>query len=124
MLYPITRRSQLPLAGLGAGAASGFLRSVGDVASKQIQGVTFRSTISPDINLTGGEATGDQPRPSRFSELFLQFTKPTVYVDTSLGTLRIAPWGEPQINLFPVVVVGTVVGLAVIAGLVVRGLRK
>jgi len=124
MLHPITRRSQLPLAGLGAGAASGFLRSVGDVASKQVQGVTFRSAISPDINLTGGEATGEQPRQSRFSELFLQFTKPTVYVDTTLGTLKIAPWGEPQMNLFPVILVGTVVGLAALAGLIVRGLRK
>lgn len=124
MLYPIVRQQpQMPMAGLGASPAD-FLRSVGDVASKQVQGVTFRSAISPDIAMTGRQATGEEQRPSKFSELFLQFTKPTVLVDTSLGRIRIAPWGEPEFNWFPVLVIGTAVSLAAIAGLVVRGLKK
>jgi hypothetical protein len=125
----ITRRSQLY--GLGQGRAAGIVRAIraagtaaGDVAASQIQGVTFRSQLGPDVELTGRQALGQDPAPGGMSELFMRLSKPAVYVETSLGTMRLAPWGEPTLNLYPVFVIGTLVGLGALAGVVARGLKK
>ena len=130
MHMPITRRSQLPVGGLGADDASimSAISSFGrQIAGDQIKGVFFRSSISPDIQLDPSMVLSGQPRSvseGGFGELFLRFAKPAVYLDTNLGAIRIAPWGDPTINLFPVILLGTVAAGAVIAGLIVKGLRK
>jgi hypothetical protein len=130
-MHTITRRSQLY--GLGAQtSAAGTLidavRSVasgaGSIAADQIHGVTIRSQLSPDIELTGAQALGSEPAPGGMGELFFQIAKPAIYVETSLGTIRLAPWGEPSMNLYPVFMIGLLVAGATVAGLVVRGLKK
>lgn len=128
MVPAITRRSQLHGLGLQQGdiaraaiAASG---AAGDIALDQIKGVTFRSQLSPDIPLTARQAVGAEPAPSGVGELFMSISKPAVYVDTSLGTIRLAPWGEPTMNLYPVFLIGTLVGLGALAGLIYRGIKK
>jgi hypothetical protein len=128
----ITRRSQLYGPGLGAeGPATSAVRAIksfastaGDLAVDQIHGVTLRSQISPDIHLTAEQAVGQQPSPGGLSTLFLQVSKPAIYVDTSLGTLRIAPYGEPTMNLYPLFLVGAMVGLGALAGVFFRGMRS
>jgi hypothetical protein len=124
----VTRRSQLHGLGLNPGEINRVVRAVGagagDVVASQINGVTFRSQLSPDIDLTGRQALGQDPAPGGVSELFMQISKPAVYVDTSLGTMRIAPWGEPNMNLYPIFIIGTLVGAGALLGLIVRGLRK
>lgn len=126
----ITRRSQV-FAGLGAppapnaiALANKLVKGAGNLVSDQVKGVTFRSQIAPDIDLTAAQAVGQEPPKGGMSELFMQVTKPAVYVDTSLGTFRIAPWGEPTVNLYPILLIGTIVGIGAIAGILWRGLRK
>jgi hypothetical protein len=126
----ITRRSQV-FAGMGAGPATTAVRAVqrlasgaGDLAMDQINGVTIRSQISPDFDLTAAQAVGGEPPAGGMSELFMRVAKPSVYVDTSLGTLRIAPWGEPTVNLYPLLLIGTIVGIGALAGILWRGMSK
>jgi len=130
----ITRRSQI-FAGLGApstsGAATAAVRAVrslasgaGDIAMDQINGVTFRSQIAPDVDLTASQAVGHEPPRGGLSDIFMRVTKPAVYVDTSLGTIRLAPWGEPTLNLYPLLLIGTIVGIGAFAGILWRGLQK
>lgn len=120
---PITRRSQLE--GLGQTSISRAISSVTrQAAIESVKGVTFRSQFSPDIALSGPQATGAEDAGGGIGQLFMRLSKPSIYVDTHLGVIRIAPWGEPKLNLFPLFLVGTIVGTAVVAGLIIRGIRK
>lgn len=98
--------------------------AAGNIALDQIHGVTFRSQISPDIPLTARQAVGTEPPPGGMGELFMAITKPAVYVDTSLGTIRLAPWGEPTMNLYPVFLVGSIAAVGLGIGLLYRALKK
>ena len=126
----ITRRSQV-FAGLGApqapnaiALANQLVKGAGNLVSDQVKGVTIRSQIAPDFDLTAAQAVGREPPKGGMSEIFMQVTKPAIYVDTSLGTFRIAPWGEPKVNLYPLLLIGTIVGIGALAGILWRGLRK
>ena len=105
---PITRRSQLH--GLGASGrdlASAISSVVGKTAEGAIHGVTYRSQISPDIELTARQALGLDKTEGGFGQIFMALSKPAVYVDTDLGVIRIAPWGEPKLNLFPIMLIAS-----------------
>jgi hypothetical protein len=123
-MYGVTRRSQL---GLGQSSVVGAISSFGrTLATDQIKGVYFRSQVSPDIELDPSQMSGERPRTlseGGISELFLRVAKPAMYVDTTMGAVRVAPWGEPKLNLFPVILAGTLIGGALVAGLIARGLR-
>ena len=114
----------MPTRGQVTRAIVSAAKGAGDIALDQVHGVTFRSQVSPDIPLTARQAVGQEPLPVGVSDLWLRMTKPAVYVDTTLGTLRIAPWGEPTMNLYPVFIIGSMVLGATVAGLITRGLRK
>jgi len=128
MNMPITRRSQLPLGGLGESEIMQAIASIGrEVAADQIQGIYFRSQISPDIELDPVQVLSGEKRTvaqGGVSEGFLQFAKPAVYLDTKLGSIRIAPWGEPNPWMFPLVAIGSVAGLAVLVGVILKAVRK
>lgn len=113
--------------GLGASDLVSTIKSVGRaVTTDQIRGVVFRSQISPDVPVDPVRAMSGEPRPvseGGLSELFLRIAKPAFYLDTTYGSVRLAPWGEPAINLYPVFLIGTLVGGALLAGAVARGLR-
>lgn len=130
-----TRRSQ-SLDGLGQGSAAASIaravRGAGTLAASQVRSVTFRSQISPDIELDPFQAvsTGQQPvaKPRTVGEyglreLFLRAVRPALDLDTSFGVLRIAPWGEPK-PLFPVFVAGAIIASFVLVGFVVRRIRR
>lgn len=126
----ITRRSQI-FAGMGAGpataviqAASRLASTTGEIALSQINGVTIRSQISPDLDLTAAQAVGGEPPAGGLSDIFMRIVKPSIYIDTSLGTFRITPWGEPTMNLYPLLLIGTIVGIGALAGILYRGLQK
>ncbi len=129
-----TRRSQ-SLDGLGQGAAASAVaqlaKSAGRAATSQIRSVVFRSQISPDIEIDPVlESVAEPVAEPRtvgehgLSELFLRVAKPAFYIDTNFGVLRVAPWGEPKLPLFPLFVAGTIVGGFVLAGFVVRRMRR
>jgi hypothetical protein len=127
---PITRRSQV-FAGMGAGPATAIIQAASKVASttsalalSQINGVTIRSQISPDLDLTAAQAVGGEPPAGGLDELFMRIVKPSIYVDTSLGTFRITPWGEPTLNLYPVLLIGAIVGIGALAGILWKGMQK
>ena len=134
MVPAITRRSQLYAQGLGAGGGAGAgpitsaIRSaaglVSDVALDQVKGVTMRSQLSQDVTLTARQAMGIDPTEPGLGTLFMQISKPAIYLDTTLGTIRIAPWGEPTLNLYPFFLIGTLVGVAAVVGLIARGFSK
>ena len=97
------------------------------LASSQIKGVFFRSQISPDIQLDPIAVMQGLPRSfseGGVSEMFLKFAKPAIYLDTQFGSLKVAPWGEPKTNFFPLLLIGTVLGGAVVGGLIYKRLRK
>ena len=109
--------------GLGYQSA---LQAIKSAASDQVRGVYFRSQISPDIDIDPTALMAGRKREfseGGLSELFLRVAKPSVYVDTTLGSIRIAPWGEPRFNLLPLLLIGTAVGGAVALGLIARGLK-
>jgi hypothetical protein len=124
----ITRRSQLYAQGIGAGpiatAITSAAGSVADVALDQVQSVTMRSQLSEPIHMTAREAMGVDPTEPGLGTLFMRISKPEISLNTTLGTIRIAPWGEPTLNLYPFFLVGTMVGAAALAGLVARAFSK
>jgi len=102
-------------------------KAVAGLASSQVKGGFFRSQISPDIRLDPLEVMSGTARTfgqGGVSEMFLNFAKPAVYLDTSFGSLKIAPWGEPKFNYFPLLILGTAVGGAVVAGMIWKQLKK
>lgn len=131
MVPAITRRSQLYAQDLGAGEIMGPITSairsaagaVTDVAIDQINSVTIRSQLSQDVTLTPRQAMGIDPTEPGLGTLFMRISKPAIYLDTTLGTIRIAPWGEPTLNLYPFFLIGTLIGVAAVAGLIARGFR-
>jgi hypothetical protein len=114
--------------GLGDTDVANMISSFGKgLASSQIKGVFFRSQVSPDIKLDPLEIIRGAPRTfseGGVSEAFLKFVKPAVYLDTNWGSLKVAPWGEPKTNYFPFLLIGTVLGGAVVGGLIWRGLKR
>jgi hypothetical protein len=120
----ITRRSQLAGLGSAADIARAISSVASETASKSIHGVRFRSQVSPDLDLTPRQAMGQEPTDGGFGQVFMAVAKPAVYVDTDLGVIKIAPWGEPNLNLFPLAMIAAGVGLATVAGLIIRGIRS
>lgn len=128
--YPVhrTRRSMPAMGALGADWRS-VISDVGrEVARDQVKGVYFRSQLTPDIEIDANTALGlADPRSfsdAPVSEAMMRITKPAMYVDTNLGVMKLAPWGEPTLNLYPLVVIGGLAGLATTVGILVRALSK
>jgi hypothetical protein len=123
----ITRRSQL-YAGMGAGPISTAITSaagsVANVAIDQIHGVTMRSQLSEPVHMTARQAMGIDPTEPGLGTLFMRLSKPEISLNTTLGDIRLAPWGEPTLNLYPFFLVGTLVGAAALAGLIARAFSK
>ena len=124
----ITRRSQLYAQGVGAGEVADAVRSaaglVSDVALDQVYSVTMRSQLSQPVTMTSRQAMGIDPTEPGLGTLFMQLSKPEISLETSLGTIRLAPWGEPTLNLYPVFLIASIVGLGALAGLAVRAWQR
>jgi hypothetical protein len=125
----ITRRSQLYAQGIGAEgpistAVRGAAGVVSDVALDQIYGVTMRSQLSQPVHMTSRQALGIDPTEPGIGALFMQISKPEISLNTSLGDIRIAPWGTPTLNLYPLFLVASIVGLGALAGLAVRAWQR
>jgi hypothetical protein len=139
-VIPITRRSQLVYARQhGMGDLTDSIKSfVSSGAGGAVRRVTIRSNLSPDISLDPREAAGpggmvaagkDAPpvagvrRRGGFSEAIMAFAKPEIEVETPIGVVRVAPWGQPTTNLFwPVVIIGAA-GITALGILAYRGLK-
>ena len=93
--------------------SSGDFSSAGAVLGRAgVQGVTFRTQISPPITVSpfAETPTAGPPNP------LLSFLKPQVEVDTPGGRIVVAPYGEPTANYFPWLAIGVVVfGMGVVA---------
>jgi hypothetical protein len=124
----ITRRSQLYAQGLGAGEAAGLVRSaagaVGDIALDQVYGVTMRSQLSQPVHMTTRQALGIDPTEAGMGTMFMQISKPEISLETTLGTIKVAPWGEPTLNLYPFFLVASIVGVGALVGLAVRAWQR
>jgi len=130
-MHPAYRTSGLyPVSGLGAGGAAEVLtQTLTAFGQSTVKGARFRSAVSPEVRLDGATLFAGQSRPAAGeggpgTETLLRFIRPAVYIDTTLGTRVIAPWGEPQRNWFPLLAVAGVVLTAVGVGVLVRGLRR
>jgi hypothetical protein len=105
-------------------AVRGAAGVVSDVALDQIYGVTMRSQLSQPVHMTSRQALGIDPTEPGIGALFMQISKPEISLNTSLGDIRIAPWGEPTLNLYPLFLVASIVGLGALAGLAVRAWQR
>lgn len=113
----------------GLGGPSGVQTFLRTAATGAVRSVVLRSNLSPDVELTNplevaGPSGGGVRRRGGFSEALLALMKPEVEVETAVGTVRIAPWGQPTMNLFwPIVILGaaSAVSLAIVVG---KGLRS
>ena len=113
--------------GLGS-TATDFTAGLRTAAMGSVRGVTLRSNLSPEVRLTNplevaGPSGGGVRRRGGVSEALLAIMKPEVEIDTAAGMLRIAPWGQPTMNLFwPIVILGaaSVISLAIVVGKGVR----
>lgn len=123
-------RSALGLAGLAeAPPARGvsFPSIVGPIA-RQIQYVTVRSQIAPDVTLEQGAGGWFEakPGPPSFGARFLaSVVKPEIEVGTPLGPIRVAPYGVPERRYDLVVIAGGALALGgALAWLVSRLARR
>lgn len=86
-----------------------------------VSDVTLKSQISPDYTWTPSNQTS---RSGGLTDLIMGFVKPSAYIRMPTGgVLRVEPWGAPRVNLFPVIVVGTLV-LGALAVVSLIGLGK
>ena len=115
------RRRQANAAGLGQGS---IMDALGTVARRSIKRVVFRSTVSPEIELDPNQEGPRDSGQGGGGEAFLRFVKPAWYIDMGGGVVKLAPWGEPTANYFPLLATAAAVAAAVGIGLVIRGLRR
>lgn len=99
---------------------AGSLGDLGDVgrelAGAAIGKITFRSQVSPEVEVDPFAAPEEQKRDAPPSA-FLGFVRPAVTLETAVGTRTIAPYGEPDANYFPLFVAGAgVLGLLTLIG--------
>ncbi len=95
-------------------------------AQSMIQGVTFRSTITPAYTYDPwAQASGAAPARGGFDPL--SFLKPTFDVQTPAGPITIAPYGDPgDTNYLPFLAVGalaTAIGVVVLIGWIARKIK-
>jgi hypothetical protein len=107
--------------GLGQDSIMGAL---GQVARRSIRRVTFRSAVSPEIELDPNQEGPRSSGQGGGGEAFLRFAKPAWYLDIGGSVVKLAPWGEPTTNYFPLLAGAAVVVGALGVGLAIRGLRR
>lgn len=123
MHYPAPHTGYRHSAGLGQG--NPLTQALASVGRASVRGAVFRSTVSPEVVIA------DPLRPSArtvseggLDETFLRLIKPAVYLDTAAGPMKIAPWGEPRANYFPLVAGVALLGSALLIGMIVRGFTR
>lgn len=88
-----------------------------------VKRITLRSNFTPDVDYSWAESQAGA-RKGDFSELFWRLAKPEIEVETSFGTIRSAPYGEPDMNLFwPAAILG-VASVGALGILAWRGLFR
>jgi|GEM_PF-3503593 len=117
------------LASAGKGIdLSSALQSVGrDYVQRGVKQVVFRSQISPAMAYdpkSGRPAEAGAGSPGgAFGQTLMRVVKPAVYVETSAGTFKYAPYGEPTANYFYPVVIGAAALGGVLLYLIYKGIR-
>ncbi len=81
--------------------------------SAVVQGVTFRSQITPPYRY---DPNAPAPPADPASGWLMQFVKPAIDIETPGGPVTFAPYGEPTQDYYPLVAVG---GIATLVGIVV-----
>jgi hypothetical protein len=117
------RRHARVSSGLGAqfpGSVAAGLAS--SAASSAFRSVTIQSQITPDYTY---DPNAPARPPSGFSEWVLKnLVRPTIVVQTAAGPVQFAPYGTPKVNLFPLLVIGTLAAMAGVGYLSLKGLVK
>lgn len=94
-------------------------------AQGMIQGVTFRSTITPNYTYDPWAQGGAAAPSSGFDPL--AFLKPTFDIQTPAGPVTIAPYGDPgDANYLPYIAVGALaaaIGVVVMIGWIARKMK-
>jgi hypothetical protein len=106
----------LPQVGAAFSQAASFARS-------QIRGARFRSTLG-SIPMAFGPTGTVQPAADGGGSSIMGFLQPAWDLDTSLGTITLAPWGAPTRNYGPLVLALAAIAAGLGFGLVIRGLRS
>jgi hypothetical protein len=114
-------RRRMTQAGLGDDSIMGAIMQAG---KRGIRRVVFRSAISPEIELDPNQEGPRTAGQGGGSEAFLRFAKPAWYLDVGGSVVKLAFWGEPTTNYFPLIAGAAVIAGAVGLGLVIRGLRR
>jgi hypothetical protein len=114
-----SRRQGQIAQGLGASPVSSL---VGNLAQSTFQRVTIRSQITPDYTYNPNAPTA---KTSGFGEWVLKnLVRPSIVVQTPAGPVQLAPYGEPKINLFPLLVLGTLGAVGGVGYLAYKGIRN
>jgi hypothetical protein len=85
------------------------MASIASLISGSVQGVTFRSQVTPDYTYDPNAPAPAEPQ----SSWLMQLVKPEVTLQTPLGPMRVAPYGVPTQDYFPILVIG---GIALLVG--------
>jgi hypothetical protein len=88
---------------------------VSSLAQGAVKSVTFRSQVTPDYTYDPW-APAPPPPPDEGSGWLMNFVKPAVTIETAMGPVEVAPYGEPTENYGQVVLAG---GLAALVGVIV-----
>lgn len=103
--------------------SAAIAKAASSVATRAINRVTIRSQITPDYDFDPSASSKPAPRGG-IGNVLMGLIRPAVYVETPAGTIRAEPWGVPQSNYLPaLLVVGGVVVLAVFGGVYLLGKR-
>lgn len=110
--------------GMGGLGADSIMSAIFEAGRRQVRQARFRSQLSPTVSVDPNQQTPRTAAQGGFSETMLRAVKPALDLETTGGWITIAPWGEPQTNYFPLVVVGGCVLGALGIGLMIRGMRR
>lgn len=122
--YQPSQQVELGDLGLDLSSLTSLVGKATTAARSQIRAARFRSQLTPEITLDLSQPGAPAANGGGPSGWLLSLIKPAVYVDTNLGTVTLAPGGEPTRNFFPLVALLGVVGGGLAIGLLVRALRR
>jgi hypothetical protein len=107
--------------GLGQSTLTSAISStVSSAARAAVQDITLRTQVTPDWTYN----TNAPVQQGGFGAWVTRnVIKPSLVLNTPGGAVEYAPYGKPKINLFPVLALATVGGLAVGGYFAFKGIR-
>lgn len=123
----IVERRNMRRSGLGSPVTSALTHSAQTLADQLVLSASFNSQLTPPVKVDrplSPRAAQREGRSGFFTNAIMSVVKPEVVIETPAGVKRMAPWGEPTTNLYPVVVAGMIAGSVLAAGVVWRAFTR